>query len=270
MNGPIKIVVCGALGRMGRMIIDGILSRDNLILAGAVERADHPSLGQNLGALIGRPEVKAALTSSLAEAGRGADVYIDFSSIESTMHHLGEAEEIGLAAVIGTTGLHAGQQAHVKESGKKIPVLWAPNMSIGVSVMYKIAAAMTKMLGPDFDLEIVEAHHNQKKDAPSGTAVKLCEVLAEARGLDPKKAMVCGRQGQVGARARDEIGVLALRGGDIVGDHTIYFCGQGERLELTHRAGSRETFAQGAIRAAAWLAGKPAGFYGIDDTLSPA
>ena len=203
----------------------------------------------------------------MGEAAKGAEVYIDCSSIESSLDRLNEAEKLSLPAVIGTTGLNAEQQARVKAAGAKVPVLWAPNMSTGVNVMYKIAAAMTKMLGPDFDLEIVESHHNQKKDAPSGTAVKLFQVLAEARGLDSEKAMVSGREGQVGARTKNEIGVLALRGGDIVGDHTIYFCGPGERLELTHRAHTRDTFAQGAVRAAAWLAGKPAGFYGIDDTI---
>ena len=268
MAGPIKVAVCGALGRMGRMVIEAVLGRADMALAGAVERPGHPDLGRNIGPLLGRSELELTLSDSLTEAGRGADVYIDFSSIESTLARLDEAEKMGLAVVIGTTGLNADQQARVREAGKKIPVLWAPNMSTGVNVMYKIAAAMCKALGPDFDLEIVESHHNQKKDAPSGTAVKLYQVLAEARGLDPDKAMISGREGQVGARTKNEIGVLALRGGDIVGEHTIYFCGPGERLELTHRAHSRATFAEGAVRAAAWLAGKSAGFYTIDDTVS--
>lgn len=267
-GSQIKVVVCGALGRMGQMVMRAVLGRPDLLLAGAVERKEHPSLGQNIGPLVGPADLNLVLTDSLAEAAKGADVCIDFSSIEATLEHLGQAEELGLALVIGTTGLDAAQQQRLRAAGRKIPVLWAPNMSTGVNVMYKVAAALAKMLGPDFDLEIVESHHNQKKDAPSGTAVKLFEVLAEARGLDPEKAMVAGRRGQVGARTKEEIGVLALRGGDIVGEHTVYFCGPGERLELTHRAASRNTFAEGAVRAAAWLAGKPAGFYGIDDTIS--
>lgn len=268
MSGPIKLAVCGAMGRMGQMVIRAAMERCELALVGAVERPGHPNLGQNIGPLLGYADLELILGDSMTETGRGADVYIDFSSIESTLEHLVEAEQMALPGVLCTTGLNAEQQAKVKEAGRKIPVLWSPNMSTGVNVMYKIAAAMCKALGPDFDLEIVESHHNRKVDAPSGTAVKLYQVLAEARGLDPEKALVSGREGQVGARTQNEIGVLALRGGDIVGEHTVYFCGPGERLELTHRAHTRATFAEGAVRAAAWLAGKPAGFYSIDDMLS--
>ena len=264
----VKVTVCGAMGRMGQMVIKAILGRGDLTLAGAVERPDNPLLGQNIGPLVGDGSLKVVLSSDLKEAAREADVYIDFTSIESSLKYLREASEMGLAAVIGTTGLTEAQRENLKTAGEKIPVIWAPNMSVGVSAMYKIAAAMAKMLGPDYDLEIVEAHHRLKKDAPSGTAMKLYETLAQARGLDPKKSLVTGRHGQVGERTDDEIGVLAVRGGDIVGDHTVYFCGPGERLELTHRAQTRDTFAQGAVRAAAWLAGKAPGLYAIDDTIS--
>jgi len=263
-----KVVVCGALGRMGRMVTQAVLKRDDLELFGLVEYPACPQIGQKAGPLLGLDSLDITLKGSLKEAGAGADVYIDFTSIESSLAYLKEAEELGLAAVIGTTGLSEAERGELKKSAARIPVLWAPNMSIGVNVMYKIAAAMARALGPDFDLEIVEAHHNQKKDAPSGTAMKLYENLAEARSLDRQKSLVSGREGQVGARSKDEIGVLAVRGGDIVGDHTVYFCGPGERLELVHRAQTRETFAQGAVRAAAWLAAQKPGLYAVEDSLS--
>ena len=268
MAERVKVTVCGAMGRMGQMVIKAVLGRRDLVLAGAVERPDSPLLGQNIGPLMGDASLNVTLSSDLREAARGSDVYIDFTSVESSLKYLAEASELGIAAVIGTTGLSEAQRENLKKAGEKIPVIWAPNMSVGVSAMYKIAAAMAKMLGPDYDLEIVESHHRLKKDAPSGTAMKLYETLAQARGLDPKKSLITGRHGQVGERTDNEIGVLAVRGGDIVGDHTVYFCGPGERLELTHRAHTRDTFAQGAARAAAWLAGKAPGLYAIDDTIS--
>ncbi len=266
-NGPIRVAVCGALGRMGRKVIEVVGGRADMILTGAVERPDSPYLGQNIGPLVGRADLDVTLTDRLATAGAGADVYIDFTSVESSLAALEQAVGLGLAAVIGTTGLNVEQQECLKEAGRKIPVLWAPNMSTGVNAMYRIAALMAKMLGPDYDLEIVEAHHRLKKDAPSGTALKLQQTLAKARGLDPERCLVTGRGGLVGERTAEEIGVLALRGGDIVGDHTVYFCGPGERLELIHRAHSRDTFARGAVRAAAWIAGRAPGLYTIDDTL---
>lgn len=264
----VKIAVCGAAGRMGRNVIDAILSRNDTELAGVIEYSQNPLIGQEIGAIIGRPEIKLPLAPSLSEGVGDASVYIDFTTVEASLSYLEEAVKLNLAAVIGSTGTSPAKQKAVEEAAKKIPVLWAPNMSTGISVMYKIAAAMTKMLGPDFDLEIVESHHNQKKDSPSGTALKLFETVAKARGLDPEKSLLTGRQGLVGERGKDEIGVLALRGGDIVGEHTLYFCGQGERLELSHRASNRTVFSQGAVRAAAWLAGKKPGLYSIEDTIS--
>ncbi|MDR1045137.1 MAG: 4-hydroxy-tetrahydrodipicolinate reductase [Candidatus Adiutrix sp.] len=268
MGGPVKVAVCGALGRMGQRVVQAVLSRPDLVVSGVIEYPGHPRIGQNIGPLLGQTALDLTLAGSLGEGAAGADLYIDFTSVESSLAYLEEAAEINLAAVVGTTGFSPAQEAGIRAFGRKIPVLWAPNMSTGVNVLYQIAVAMARMLGPDFDLEIVEAHHRLKKDAPSGTAVKLYRALAEARGLDPAAALVSGREGLVGRRTDREIGVLALRGGDIVGDHSVYFCGPGERLELTHRAGSRDTFAQGAVRAAAWLAGKPAGFYGLEDTLA--
>jgi 4-hydroxy-tetrahydrodipicolinate reductase len=249
---------------MGQTVRNIISQRRDMILTGAVEFSGCPSLGRNISQL---DWAEVFLRDSISQAGIGADVYIDFTSPASSMLYLEQAAAMGLPAVIGTTGLSAEQQARLKEISQKIPVFWAPNMSIGVNVMYKIAAAMTKMLGPDYDIEILEAHHHNKVDAPSGTALKLQETIAQARNLSPKKTLVTGRQGQVGARTPEEIGVLALRGGDIVGDHTVFFCGPGERLELIHRAQTRDTFAQGAVRAAQWLVGKAPGLYSIEDTL---
>jgi 4-hydroxy-tetrahydrodipicolinate reductase len=248
------------MGRMGQKVIQAVWNRGDLALVGAVERPDHPLLGCQA---IPLASVDLPLTSRLT----AGDVYIDFTSAQASLIYLDQAQALGLGAVIGTTGFSAGQEARLRQAGEKIPVLWAPNMSIGVNVMYKIAAEMARMLGPGYDLEIVEAHHRLKKDAPSGTARKLCQALARARGLEESKARITGREGQVGERPPGEIGVLAVRGGDIIGDHTVHFCGPGERLELTHRATSRDTFAEGAARCAAWLAGRSPGFYSIDDTL---
>lgn len=264
-----KVTVCGALGRMGPKIIDAVLARPDLTLAGVVERPGDPRLGQKVGPLVGHPSLDLVLKGSLKEAGRNCQVYIDFTTVESSLAYLEEALDLGLGAVIGTTGFNDRQQDTIREISKKIPVLWSPNMSFGVNAMFQLAASMTKMLGPAYDIEIVETHHRLKKDAPSGTAMKLHEIISRSRGLSPEKTLVTGRQGQVGERTDDEIGVMAVRGGDIIGDHTIYFCGPGERLELTHRAHTRDTFAQGAARAAAWLAGRQPGLYTVADALEP-
>lgn len=263
MDSQIRVAVCGALGRMGQTVRAIVNERRDMILTGAVEHPDNPSLGRNLAPMGSSYEV--FLRDSLSQGGIGADVYIDFTSPESSLMYVEQAVALKLPAVIGSTGLTEAQQKKLAEAAKSIPVFWAPNMSVGVSVMYKIAAAMTKMLGPEYDLEILEAHHRHKKDAPSGTAVKLYETLAAARG--GKSRMITGREGQVGARTEDEIGVFALRGGDIVGDHTVFFCGPGERLELTHRAQTRDTFAVGAIRAALWIVDKSPGLYSMDDLI---
>ncbi len=264
-----RIIVCGALGRMGRQVINAVLSQpERCSLVGVLEHPQNPLIGQEVGPIIGRAEVKLPLVTDFSQVEGGADVYIDFTSIESSLAYLAKAHELGLGAVIGTTGFSAEQQAEIKKAAESIPVLWAPNMSIGINALYKIATNLVKMLGPDYDLEVVEAHHKLKKDAPSGTAVRIYETLAEARQGWTESRLVSGREGLVGERTKEEIGVLALRGGDIVGDHTVYFCGPGERLELTHRAHTRDTFAQGSVRAGIWLAGRAPGFYAIDDTMS--
>ena len=262
-----KVAVFGALGRMGQMIMKGLLEKPEASLSAAIERPGCPALGHDVGPSLGAGNLGVTLLDDPRQGLEAANVYIDFSSLEASLNHLETAVSMGVAAVIGVTGYSADDQAKLQAAAQKIPVLWAPNMSIGVNVMYKVAALMTKILGPDFDPEIVELHHNQKKDAPSGTAVKLYETVAEAAGLNVPDSMVTGRTGQVGARTKKEIGVLAVRGGDIVGEHTVYFCGTGERLELTHRASSRAVFAQGAIRAALWLYQQKPGLYNMNDVL---
>ncbi|MDR3037746.1 MAG: 4-hydroxy-tetrahydrodipicolinate reductase [Candidatus Adiutrix sp.] len=267
-DSAINIAVCGAVGRMGRRVIQTVLADRSLRLSGIIERPDCPLVGQNLNQAIGGgAPSELILTSSFAEGTAGADVYIDFTTVPAGLAYLELAAARKLAAVIGTTGFSPADQERLKEAGRAIPVLWAPNMSLGVSAMYKVVSELARALGPDYDVEIVELHHRRKQDAPSGTALKLAQAVARARGLDQEKSLVTGRRGQVGPRSDGEIGVMAGRGGDVVGDHTVYFLGPGERLEITHRAHTRDTFAQGAVRVAAWLAGRAPGLYTLEDTL---
>ncbi|MDR2456810.1 MAG: 4-hydroxy-tetrahydrodipicolinate reductase [Deltaproteobacteria bacterium] len=265
--GPVPVTVCGALGRMGQRVVVAVVANAALALAGAAERADNPSLGLDVGPICGLRPTGILATGDFAEASKNSRVYIDFTNPAAVLSHLDTARRLGLSAVIGATGFDAGERERLIAYSKSVPVLWAPNMSLGVSLMYKVAKLMAESLGPDFDIEIIEAHHRLKKDAPSGTAARLQEVLAEARGLDPAQSLVSGRQGLVGERRPGEIGVLAVRGGDVVGDHSVMFLGTGERLELVHRATSRDVFAAGAVRAAVWIADKKPGLYSLSDVL---
>jgi len=262
----INVAVCGALGRMGRKVIQAILERPEMRLSGIIEGPDCRPEGQNLSAALGL-KTPLGLTTDFAEGAGGADVYIDFTTVSASLASLALAVEMKLPAVIGTTGFSKADQGTLKEAGRHIPLLWAPNMSLGISALNQVVGNLAKALGSDYEVEIVELHHRHKQDAPSGTALKLLESVARARGLDPDQSLVSGRLGLVGPRREGEIGVLAGRGGDVVGDHTVYFFGPGERLELTHRAHTRDTFAQGAVRVAAWLVGRAPGFYTLEDTL---
>ncbi len=263
----IRIAVAGAAGRMGGRIIRAISTQENAELAGAFEAPGNPAVGRSVAEAVGVAGAAGVLTDDAGQAIAQADVLIDFTAPAATLKHLALAAAAGKAVVIGTTGLDAAQQEEIKKHAAKTPVVYAPNMSVGMNFMFKLVGMMAKVLGEGYALELVEAHHDQKKDAPSGTAVKLIAELAAARGWDPDEACRHGRQGMVGARSKDEIGISVIRGGDIVGDHTVYFIGQGERLELTHRAHSRDTFAQGAVRAALWAAGKAPGLYDMQDVL---
>jgi len=268
MTNPLPILVYGAAGRMGRMIVALAAAEPAIYrLAGAIERADHPDLGQPMARLVPGAPADLALSAAIpADAPAGA-VAIDFSLPEGTLAHLADCRRRGHALVIGTTGFSDAQRETIRAAGAEIAVLLTPNTSLGVNVLFWLARHAARLLGPEYEIEIVEMHHHHKKDAPSGTARRLAEVVAETRGASYDDAVRHGRAGLVGERPAGEIGMHALRGGDVIGDHTMILAGPHERLELTHRAQTRELFAAGALRAARWLGGRAAGFYSMDDLL---
>jgi 4-hydroxy-tetrahydrodipicolinate reductase len=266
---PVEIVVLGAKGRMGQMVLSACakLLREKspppLNVIGAVEAAGSPFVGRTLTV----DGLEVAVTDQLETVVKPGCVLIDFTSPESSLAALEIAERAGAAHVLCTTGFTPEQKARIREASKRIPLVMAPNMSMGVTLMFRIAETVAKTLGLDFDVEIIEAHHNQKKDSPSGTALGFAEAVARGHEADLEKVSVHGRDGMVGARPRGEIGIHAVRGGDIVGDHTLLFAGAGERIELKHVAHSRQTFAQGAVRAALFLQGRKPGLYDMFDVL---
>lgn len=265
----IKAVVTGAAGRMGARIINVLSTSEGIRLSGAIERKGHPLMGQDANGPAGIPagSVLTLITDDLAAGLKGADVLIDFTFPDISLAHLKACAEQGKAAVIGSTGFSKEQLAEANTYVQKIPCVLSPNMSVGVNVCFKILADLAKTLGPEFDAEIVEWHHRLKKDAPSGTAVRMGEVVAKALGRDYQKAAKYHREGMTGVRTNEEIGMQTVRGGDIVGEHTAYFIGMGERIELTHRAHTRDMFARGAVRAAKWVVGKKPGLYDMQDVL---
>ena len=263
----VKVVVAGAAGKMGARISDVVCQDDGTELFGAFERSDHPDVGKRLGDVIGLAAADVTLAPGLGEVIDGAMVVVDFTSPGPTLANAEIAAQKGVALVIGTTGLNADQNRRLAELAEKTPIVYAPNMSLGVNLMFKLVGEAAKALGDGFDIEVWEAHHRLKKDAPSGTAVKLYEKLCQATGRDTESAGVYGRQGLVGRRTDNEIGMQVIRGGDIVGEHTVLFAGLGERFEITHRAHSRDTFARGAVRAVKWIAGKGPGLYDMADVL---
>jgi len=263
-----RVSVHGAGGRMGRSIVKVVVEDKGATLVSAVERGGSPALGQDVGVLAGLQEPLGVLvTSSLEEALERAEVVIDFSLPDASRSLFQACASRRVAAVVGTTGLDQAARSALDALCRVAPVVVAPNYSIGVNAFWALAAQAVRLLGPEFDIEVVEMHHRHKVDAPSGTAVRLTEVVAQARGLDPNVAVRSGRSGQVGARPDGEIGVHALRGGDVVGDHTLVLAGPGERIELTHRAHSREIFALGAVRAAHFVVGRAPGLYDMADVL---
>lgn len=264
----IRIIIIGAAGRMGRRLVANTLESQDLTLTGAIEVSGNPLLGSDAGAVAGSRECGVKITDNLSAALKNADVIIDFST-GSVVANVTAAVEAGCAAVIGTTALPDADKAALKAlAAKGGRVVLAPNMSVGVNLLFHLCREVTKILGDDYDIEIVEMHHNQKKDSPSGTAVRLAEVIAEARNLSYEDAVVHGREGMVGARTKKEIGMHAVRGGDVVGDHTVIFATGGERVELTHKASSRDTFAKGALRAARFLYTAKPGYYDMQDVLN--
>jgi len=262
----VKVIVNGAAGRMGRAIIALAGEDPELEIVGAIGASGHPDLGKDAGSTAGVSPLGVAITSDLGQVIADGDVVIDFSQKRSTLDCVEVASGARKAVVIGTTGLAEEEIARVKKAAEKIPVVLSPNMSIGVNVLFKIAEETAKKL-KGYDVEIIEVHHNKKKDAPSGTAGKLAQVIANATGRDISRDAVYGRKGMVGERKPSEIGIHAARAGDIVGEHTAIFAGPGERVELTHRAHSRNTFASGALRAARFAAAAQPGFYTMADVL---
>lgn len=266
----INVAINGAGGRMGRMVMTALVGETDMALTGALEMPGHPSLGSPALTEPGSPgsiPEKILITDSVTEALSGANVLIDFSSPKGTVTAIQAAADAGVPAVTGTTGLTDDDISLMVESSKVIPVVMAPNMSVGVNLLFKIAGEVAAMLGNDYDVEIIEAHHRQKVDAPSGTAKRLYEIIARTLERDTEKVGVYGREGMVGKRTTDEIGVMAVRAGDIVGEHTVIFGGVGERIELVHKAHSRMNFATGAIRAARWIVGREPGVYDMQDVL---
>jgi 4-hydroxy-tetrahydrodipicolinate reductase len=263
------ICVMGAAGRMGAAIIRNLAELPDLKLTAAIEHDESDKLGVDAAALAGAPTGTRGvpITTGTPAAGVAA-VWIDFSSPEATAGHAAAAAAAGAALVVGTTGVSADGKQAVAEAARKIPVVFAPNTSVGVTVLLQLCAEAARLLGPGFDLEIVETHHRRKRDAPSGTALRLAEALAEATGRDLARDARTAREGDIGPRGAHEIGIQTVRGGDVVGDHTVFFLGDGERIEITHRASSRETFARGAVRAALWVAaGRAPGLYDMRDVL---
>ena len=263
----IRIAVCGAAGRMGGRIIAAIKEAEGVELAGALERPGHPMLGMDAGMVAGVGSNHVKISDDLNAVVLACDVLIDFTTPKVSLKNL---EVCGLhkkAIVIGSTGFTPEERALAAELAREIPVIIAPNMSVGVNVCFKILKDIAQTLGDDFDVEIVEAHHKMKKDSPSGTAVRMGEVVAEALGRDYNQVANFHREGICGERTREEIGMQTIRGGDIVGEHTVYFIGMGERIELTHRAHTRDMFSRGSVRAAKWVVGKAPGVYDMQDVL---
>jgi len=260
----IKVAINGACGRMGSRLVSLVSEAADLELAAALERQDRPEIGQDIGELAGVGKLGLPLEADLT---RDVDVMVDFSTPDATMQRLARSLEKKISMVIGTTGLSTEQLAQINEAAETIPILISPNMSVGVNVLFAVAAEVAKTLGEDFDIEIVELHHRFKKDAPSGTALKVAQNIAAALGKNLDECAVYGRKGIVGERPKGEIAVHAIRGGDIVGEHHIIFSTLGERVELVHRAHTRDAFARGALRAARFIVGKPAGKYEFCDML---
>ncbi len=263
----IKTLIAGAAGRMGQRLVSAVQQNPELKLTGVFERPDHPAVGQDPGILAGFGEIGLKIKPSLKEVIGAGEVLIDFTAPEATLENIRLAAGCNLAMVIGTTGMSGRLLEEVTNLAKGLRCVLTPNMSVGMNVMFHIAAEMAKTLGQDYDMEILEAHHRLKKDAPSGTAMRLAQILAEAQKRDLKKVAVYERKGLIGERTKEEIGIQTWRGGDITGEHTIMFAGIGERLELIHRVQSRDNFARGAVKAATWVVEQPPGLYDMQDVL---
>ena len=263
----LKIGVFGATGRMGRRIIELANADEDFEITAGIEYPGHPGVGQTLGTLLGISGLSAPLVGSLHKVINNVECIIAFATPEATVDCMQDAHADRKPLVIGTTGLSEDQTAEIKRLSQHVPCLMAGNMSIGINIILAFSSRLAGLLGENFDIEIIESHHNQKQDSPSGTALMLGEAIAEATNRTLRQCAAYGRRGNIGPRPKEEIGIHAIRGGDIAGDHTILFAGQGERIEITHRAHSRDNFARGALLAAKFISSQPAGFYTMQDAL---
>jgi 4-hydroxy-tetrahydrodipicolinate reductase len=262
-----RIAIAGASGRMGRMLIEAVHEASDCTLAGALDQASSPGIGLDASGFLGHAS-GVNISADLREGLQGSQVLIDFTRPEGTMAHLALCRELGVKMVIGTTGFSEAQKAEIAAASQHIAIMMAPNMSVGVNVTLKLLEMAAKALSSGYDIEIIETHHRHKVDAPSGTALKMGEVVANALGRDLKGHAVFAREGITGARDPSAIGFSAIRGGDIVGDHTVMFAGIGERIEITHKSSTRQGYADGALRAARFLAGKTSGLFDMFDVLN--
>ena len=262
-----KIGIVGCGGRMGRMLAAAVLDAEGCTLAGGTERPGSDAIGRDLGELIGRGSLEAMITEDAIRLFELSDAVIDFTAPAATALHAGLAAETHTALIVGTTGLSAADEAALKTAAARVPVVYAPNYSVGVNVLLALTERAAANLGDDYDIEIVEMHHRHKVDAPSGTALGLGRAAAAGRAVALDQVWCKSRDGHTGARPRGQIGFATLRGGDVVGDHTVLYAAEGERLELSHKASSRAVFAKGAVRAALWTHARPAGLYSMRDVL---
>lgn len=263
----LRIAVAGAAGRMGKTLLQAIQQTDGLKLCVASEHAQSPVIGRDAGELAGIGANGVGIIADLARVTEAFDVLIDFTRPEASIANLEVCRRSGRSAVIGTTGLSQEQRQAILEAGRQIPVVFAPNMSVGVNLCFRLLQIAAQVMGEEADIEIIEAHHRHKADAPSGTALRMGEVVAKALGRDLASCAVYGRQGLTGERDRRAIGFATIRAGDVVGEHSVWFATEGERVEISHKASSRMTFARGAVRAALWLQGREPGCYDMQDVL---
>ena len=266
VNVPIRVAIAGASGRMGRMLIEAALQDEGVVLASAFDRPGSAFTGRDAGEAAGVVS-GVTVTDDAAAAIAASDCLIDFTRPEGTLAHLREAARLGKSAVIGTTGFDAAGKAAIAEVSRSVPVVFAPNMAVGVNAVFRLLEVAAKILAEGYDVEVIEAHHRFKVDAPSGTALRMGEVVARAMGRDLGECAIYGREGVTGERKPETIGFSAIRGGDVVGDHTVLFAGIGERIEITHKSGSRMPYALGSLRAARFLAGRAPGLFDMQDVL---
>ena len=264
----LNIAVTGAAGRMGSYLIKAVTEAEGIMLTAAIEHPDHPMIGQDAGLIAGCGALEVLISDQLEKALANADILIDFTFPDISLSNAVVCAKLDKMMVIGSTGFTPEQRQQLDNISTNIAVVLAPNMSVGVNACFKLLKEAANILGDDFDVEIVELHHNKKKDSPSGTAVRMGEIVADALGRDYTKVANYHREGMCGERSHEEIGMQTVRGGDIVGEHTVYFIGMGERIEISHRAMSRDMFARGAVRACQWIQGKQPGMYDMQDVLN--